>query len=534
MEAVVSGHDVVPQLDPDRRAALNAAFHLVEDVQTPAVEQARRAIREALTIAEHAGWPETIATLMYAEAVDAITNLPDLAAEACRRLIERSEALSEPAMLAAGLTIRAELALRDGDVVRHGADCARALVLLDTAAEPISRASALISAGVSYEALSLWELGDELYTRAELLLPECDDQLLRPVIELNRGLAWFWWTAALLEAGETERAEQLLRDRTEDPTLDLPASWALELRVSRLARLTLLNAADPTEIEELRELGARLDLHYRELEWLARMQVHLALAHDSIRTGRLADAAAQAAAAEELTRIQGTVYQRSFAHWTATLVEQRQNPDIGQATRTYASVLARQRWDERLGRLAAAREQIESERLRGQHEGLVRRTLEDPLTGLGNRRALEQRLDRDRAELADDGPVAMLIVDVDEFKAVNDAYGHAVGDQVLCRVGEILRSVLRTDDLALRLGGDEFCAVVTGAPADAVQQRADQIGALVLLEGWSAIQPGLQVSVSVGLACARGPAGVDDLYPRADAALYAAKAAGSGLQRIAH
>jgi len=367
-----------------------------------------------------------------------------------------------------------------------------------------------------------------------VLLPECDDQLLRPVIELNRGLAWFWWTAALLEAGEAERAEQLLRDRTEDSTLDLPASWALELRISRLARLTLLNAADPSEIEELRELGVQLDLHYRELEWLARMQVHLALAHDSIRTGRLAEAANQAAAAEELTRIQGTVYQRSFAHWTATLVEQRQNPDIGTATRTYASVLARQRWDERLGRLAAARDQIESERLRGQHEGLVRRTLEDPLTGLGNRRALEQRLDRDRAELADDGPVAMLIVDVDEFKAVNDAYGHAVGDQVLCRVGEILRSVLRTDDLALRLGGDEFCAVVTGAPADAVQQRADQIGALVLLEGWSAIQPGLHVSVSVGLACARGPAGVDDLYPRADAALYAAKAAGSGLQRIAH
>ena len=144
---------MVPQLDPDRRAALNAAFHLVEAVQTPSVEQARREIREALAAAEQAGWPETIATLMYAEAVDAITNLPDRAADACRRLIERSEALQEPAMLAAGLTIRAELALRDGDVVRHGADCARALVLLDTAAEPISRASALISAGVSYEAL---------------------------------------------------------------------------------------------------------------------------------------------------------------------------------------------------------------------------------------------------------------------------------------------------------------------------------------------------------------------------------------------
>ena len=55
-----------------------------------------------------------------------------------------------------------------------------------------------------------------MHDRAEELLPLCDLQLLQPVIEFNRGLNWFWWTAALLEVGEQEQAEQLLRDRTED------------------------------------------------------------------------------------------------------------------------------------------------------------------------------------------------------------------------------------------------------------------------------------------------------------------------------
>ena len=100
------------------------------------------------------------------------------------------------------------------------------MVVLDEECDPLARGSGLISAANAYDDLSLWELGDELHDRAEALLPLCDDQLLHPVIEINRGLNWFWWTAALLEVDEHEQAEQLLRDRTEDLLIDLPESWA--------------------------------------------------------------------------------------------------------------------------------------------------------------------------------------------------------------------------------------------------------------------------------------------------------------------
>jgi diguanylate cyclase (GGDEF)-like protein len=516
-----------------RRAALHAAFHLVEAVQLPEVGHARTEIAARLAEAERSGWSETIATLLFAKAVDAVTNLPDEADAATERLIERAEGLGQTGMLAAGLALRAALALREGDVVRHLADTSRAVVLLDADSEPLARGSGFIAAGTAYEALSLWELGDELHTQAEALLPLCDDELLRPVIEINRGLTWFWWTAGLLEVGEYEKAEQLLRERTEDLLTDLPASWAVELRISRLAGLILMRAADAGAVEELRELGGRLDASEAGPNWLPRMLVCLGLAHDAIHAGQHDLATRHADCARELARVHGTVYQRSFADWTAMLIEKAENPTVGAATRAYAAVLARQRWDERIGRLASARAQIHGERQRGQHDGLVRRTLEDPLTGLGNRRALDQRLSHERNSLREDAMVAMVIVDVDQFKKVNDRFGHAQGDAVLCRVGEIIRSVLRTEDLCLRLGGDEFCAVITGAPADIVQARADRIAQLVNLEDWRAIQPGLRVTVSVGAASATGPRAVDDLYPRADAALYAAKDAGAGFLRVA-
>jgi diguanylate cyclase (GGDEF)-like protein len=130
--------------------------------------------------------------------------------------------------------------------------------------------------------------------------------------------------------------------------------------------------------------------------------------------------------------------------------------------------------------------------------------MEDPLTGLGNRRALDQRLADERVSLRDDGAIAMVIVDIDQFKGVNDQFGHACGDAVLYRVGAIICSILRPDDLALRLGGDEFRAVITGASPSVVQSRADRIGALVMADDWASVAPGLRVTVSVGAASATG------------------------------
>ncbi len=520
--------------EPLRRAALHAAYHLVEAVQLPDVVAARLEIADRLAEAERSDWPETTATLLFALAVDASSNLPDETAVAIKTLIDRAEVFGEPGMLAAGLALQARLALRDGDVVGHLADASRAVVVLDEECDPLARGSGLISAANAYDDLSLWELGDELHDRAEALLPLCDDQLLHPVIEINRGLNWFWWTAALLEVGEFEQAEQLLRDRTEDLEIDLPESWLLELRISRLARLILMRAAGPDEIDELLDLVRHFPADDGGPNWLPRMLVFLGLAHDALHARKYDVATAHADQARELARVNGTAYQRSFADWTAMLSEEGRDPSAGSAARGYAAVLARQRWDERIGRLASARAQIHSERQQGQHEGLVRRTMEDPLTGLGNRRAFDQRLLHECDSLSEDTSIAMVIIDIDQFKSVNDRFGHACGDAVLCRLGEIIRSALRPDDLALRLGGDEFCAVISGANPQVVQDRADRIGALVTLEDWDSLAPGLGVTVSVGAASAVGPAAVADLYPRADAALYAAKAAGPGKLRIAN
>lgn len=513
-----------------RRAALLRAYHLVEELQTPGAAAARAELSPALAAAEEAGWTDVCTAVLYAIAVDAVTNDPDEGYPACQRFIDAAEAAGDLGLLATGLGLRAELAVRSGDVVGFGRDASRAVVLLDgdCDGDPLALVSGLISVAVAYEALYLWELGDELYTRAEALLPLCDDQLLAPVIGLNRSLTWFWWTAALLEVGDREAASLVPRSGTVDFS-ELPESWRLELQVSLLTRLSLLGVADDEDMRTLEALAWQVEGR----DWLPSTQVHLAMAHAHLQAGRLGPAATDAAAAAALTRLHGTIYQRSFADWTALLIEQAAEPGQGAATRAYAATLARQRWDERLGRLVTAREQVHDARMRAEHEHLLRRTLEDPLTSLGNRRALDERLDYLRATLAFGAPIAMLVVDVDRFKRVNDAFGHEAGDQVLRRVATLVKSVLRPDDLAVRMGGDEFGVVLTGAPPEVVRARADAIGHLVHREDWAQVRPGLSVTVSVGAACGAGPEDLDMLYRRADAALYDAKADGRGLLRVA-
>ncbi len=512
-----------------RQQALRAAFHLIQEVQTPDADAARTRLRLAKGTAHNMGWDDVATVLVYAEAIDTLGSRPALAGAAAQRVVDEADRFGDVPMLAAGLGLRAELAVRSGDVVRHGADASRGVVLLDVESEPMARISGLISVACAYEALNLFELGDELYTRAEALLQDCDDPLLAAVIRINRTLAWFWWTAALLEVGDTDAIVHLPTTDEVAPVPGMPTAWVRELQVSILARKVLLGRQSDADRAQLDEMALLVD----ELDWLPRVQVHLARAHLALRDGDAEAAAAQVAPAQALIATHGTPYQRSFVWWTAALVEELRDPRAGATARTLVGHLTRQRWDERLGRLAAARDQISATRMRGEYDHLLRRTMEDPLTGLGNRRALEQCLAGLRVNLSDDHEIAMLIVDIDTFKRVNDVHGHETGDQVLRRVASILRSTLRTEDLALRLGGDEFAAVIIGARPEVVQQRADRIGQLVIAEPWHLVKPDLHVSVSVGAATAHGSAGLEGLYSRADAALYAAKRAGRGLLRIA-
>lgn len=165
-----------------------------------------------------------------------------------------------------------------------------------------------------------------------------------------------------------------------------------------------------------------------------------------------------------------------------------------------------------------------SERL--EHESMLRTiALTDPLTGLANRRAALEGLDQALARSQrHHTPVAVLYIDVDQFKAVNDTYGHAAGDTVLTTLAERLRSTCRTGDTLARLGGDEFLVVCEDlADPDHAQALAERTRSALaqpyLVEGHL-----LQASASVGLALSDDSSTADGLLERADTAMFRAKA----------
>ncbi len=163
-------------------------------------------------------------------------------------------------------------------------------------------------------------------------------------------------------------------------------------------------------------------------------------------------------------------------------------------------------------------------------ERLTRQALHDALTDLPNRILLQDRLAHELAVAAHSGaPVALLLLDLDGFKEVNDTLGHTVGDLLLRQVSARLCGALRAGDTVARLGGDEFAALLPGAGEDGARAVAQTImealDAPFVVEG-----QGLRVGGSIGIALAPAHGmDADALLRRADVAMYAAKRAGGAV-----
>ena len=156
----------------------------------------------------------------------------------------------------------------------------------------------------------------------------------------------------------------------------------------------------------------------------------------------------------------------------------------------------------------------------------------DPLTGMLNRTALVNRTAEIEFQSRVSGePVAVILLDLDRFKLVNDTRGHATGDTVLREVAYRLRKELRAYDLVYRLGGEEFVVLLLGGTPAATSATAEQLRASVA----AAPIVGLDLTVSIGVAASSPgtPFVWDDVFNRADAALYRAKADGRDRVTIA-
>ncbi|WP_370872133.1 putative bifunctional diguanylate cyclase/phosphodiesterase [Spirilliplanes yamanashiensis] len=150
----------------------------------------------------------------------------------------------------------------------------------------------------------------------------------------------------------------------------------------------------------------------------------------------------------------------------------------------------------------------------------------DPLTGLANRRALLDRVEQVLAARAGEGITALLLIDLNHFKEVNDTLGHATGDTVLRHVARRLAGAAREHEMVARLGGDEFAVLLTRLSAPAMaSHRADALLAaldpIIEVDGMR-----LTVEASGGIALAPGTGGQDELLRRADIAMYQAKRTG--------
>ncbi len=161
---------------------------------------------------------------------------------------------------------------------------------------------------------------------------------------------------------------------------------------------------------------------------------------------------------------------------------------------------------------------------------LGRQARTDSLTGLGNRRALHEHLERRLAGEVPE-PLAVLLVDLDHFKEINDALGHHVGDELLRQIGPRILPALRDADLVVRLGGDEFAVVVDTGSGECPEQVANRL-LDELVEPFHLDDVPLRVGASIGIALVPDDSSdTNGLLQRADVAMYAAKADGGGVRR---
>lgn len=251
------------------------------------------------------------------------------------------------------------------------------------------------------------------------------------------------------------------------------------------------------------------------------------LAHGSIRSGmtleEIVDLRFAAGTCPDMTR-------GDYLAWRATIQVSAEPTDtvVELKSGQIISIHHRPMPD---GGWVATHEDITERRLA--EKQLAHMARHDPLTGLSNRAAFREYTDRETARRTPGNSVAVLCLDLDHFKHVNDTFGHATGDALLCAVAARIKDAIRGSDMAVRLGGDEFAIVQVGVdqPSQAADLAARLIEMLSRPFDLGAHQVVVGISVGIAYSLAYG-ADTEALLTSADMALYRAKADGRGTYRF--
>ncbi len=376
----------------------------------------------------------------------------------------------------------------------------------------------------AYQKLRLYELALPHYERAyDVSVGTCAGAVsAEPVMWLsNLAMCHLDWVLELYAVARVEEAEAHSVEAGRYATQAVDAAARLE-GAAFLDYATLLDAcarADGPEpagvADEIDEAVARLESRGLVDQTMQARPFHAVALR---RTGRHAEAMRVIEEATALTERMPVDWltEAAIRRTHAVLLVADGIPGAEVALR-YADVLAEALWRQRQRSLDTATTKQSYERLRSQHAEMVRHAGSDGLTGVANRRGLEQVL----ADIAGRGSlvVTILVADMDSLKELNDTRGHEVGDLAIKSVAEAIVGSVREGDFVARLGGDEFVAVLPGLERGAGELVAERIVASVHARTWDA------GTVSVGVATGEA-AEVRALLAAADAAMYVAKRSG--------
>jgi diguanylate cyclase (GGDEF)-like protein len=483
-------------------------------------EHAVRACRESVVVTRGADDRTTTRYLQYIEAIslqelgrhrEAVTVALDLLGDLEENppdLMWRAKALA----LLAESSIQVNEVSRAMDALAEGS-----WLVASTRPGRYSHLSASMAVALALRAMYLFEQSDELLLGIRL----GDDLEVDLLVVQERALLSTFWGTTLLVIGQVEAA-----------THHFVRSAERALWMGRIAHL--LGNSEMGARAEVIEAYAISRLGYPDLaaarvtaasqrfrlrdELVETHLSHLVLGTAATESGDYDKARRHLLAA--LTNAD----RASREIWSAAAIEALADLDVAEHGSHPAIGLwkrlareARERvWVERDGRFSAliSRQQVRS--LTAETDRISQAAMRDELTGLGNRQKMTTTIDGAAGDLC------AVFVDIDEFKHINDNYSHAVGDEVLRRVADILSAQCRSEDVAVRYGGDEFVILVFGGSVAALEV-ARRLHHAVRSALWWQVAPGLTVTVSVGVG-RQVPA--HGAIAAADLALYAAKRAG--------